>query len=106
AGGLAILFPNWMRHNVHVNTAKFARLAEKVFGVEVTDKTVEQIALEGIEALSAFWTSIGAPNKLADYNIDATYFDDMVQHSMVNGPFGNFIKLQSEDVKKILEMSL
>ncbi len=23
-GGLAILFPNWMRHNVHVNPERFA----------------------------------------------------------------------------------
>ncbi|MEG0438767.1 iron-containing alcohol dehydrogenase [Solibacillus cecembensis] len=106
AGGLAILFPNWMKHNVQVNPAKFARLAERVFGIEVAEKSNEQIAIEGIEALSAFWTSIGAPNKLADYEIDSTYFDEMVQHCMINGPFGNFNKLQPEDVRKILEMSL
>lgn len=106
AGGLAILFPNWMRHNLHVNPAKFARLAEKVFGIEATDKSPEQIALEGIEALSAFWTSIGAPNTLADYKVDSTYFNEMVEHCMVSGPFGNFKKLQAEDVRKILEMSL
>ena len=33
AGGLAILFPHWMRHNVNVNPARFAKLAVNVFGV-------------------------------------------------------------------------
>lgn len=106
AGGLAILFPNWMKHNLHVNPSRFAKLAINVFDIDPTDKSEEQVALEGIEALSAFWTSLGAPNRLADYGIDATYFDGMVAHCMVYGPFGNFNKLKAEDVHKILEMSL
>lgn len=106
AGGLAILFPNWMKHNVHVNPARFAKIAVNVFGIDTAGKTEEQIALEGIDALSAFWTSLGAPSRLADFEIDTTYFDEMVEHCLVNGPFGNFNKLQAEDVRKILEMSL
>ena len=106
AGGLAILFPNWMKHNVHVNPARFAKVAVNVFGIDAAGKTEEQVALEGIAALSAFWTSIGAPSRLADYDIDTTHFNEMVTHCMVNGPFGNFNKLQAEDVHKILEMSL
>ncbi|WP_274307816.1 iron-containing alcohol dehydrogenase [Solibacillus daqui] len=106
AGGLAILFPHWMKHNVHVNPARFAKIAVNVFGIDATGKTDEEAAFEGIDALSAFWTSIGAPNRLADYKIDATYFNEIVEHCMVNGSFGNFNKLQEEDVRKILEMSL
>jgi alcohol dehydrogenase len=106
AAGLAIIFPNWMKHNLPVNPTRFAKLAVNVFGIDATGKTEEQVALEGIDALSAFWTSIGAPNKLADFGIDATYFEQMIEHCMVNGPFGNFNKLHAEDVRKILEMSL
>lgn len=106
AGGLAILFPNWMKHNMHVNPARFAKLAVNVFNVDGTGKSDEQIAIEGIDALSAFWTSLGAPARLADYEIDATYFDEMVEHCMINGPFGNFNKLEADNVRKILEMSL
>lgn len=106
AGGLAILFPNWMKHNVHINPARFAKVATNVFGIDPASKTDEQLALEGIEALSAFWTSIGAPNRLADYQIDAAYFDEIVGHCMVNGPFGNFNKLQASDVRAILDISL
>ena len=106
AGGLAILFPHWMRHNVQVNPARFARLAEKVFGVKRNGRSDEEVALEGIKCLSEFWTSIGAPNRLADYDIDNSQFEGIINHTLLNGPFGNFNKLDREDVRAILTASL
>ncbi len=106
AGGLAILFPQWMRHNISVNPARFAQLAERVFDVDRNGKTDEEAALEGIERLSAFWTSLGAPNRLADYDIDDSKFDVIAEKTMVYGEFGNFNKLQGDDVKEILTASL
>lgn len=103
AGGLAILQPHWMRLNVPVNPERFAGIATRVFGVDATGKTTEQVAHEGIDRLSAFWTSLGAPNRLADYDIDDAKFDQIVEHAMENGPFGNFNKLQEEDVRTILQ---
>ena len=106
AEGLAILFPNWMKHNLHVNPARFAKLALKVFAVNGDGKTVEEIALEGIARLQQFWTSIGAPSTLTEVGIDDSQFDAMVEHAMIYGPFGNFVKLQAEDVRAILQSSL
>ncbi|TKI53716.1 iron-containing alcohol dehydrogenase [Lysinibacillus mangiferihumi] len=103
AGGLAILQPHWMRLNVSVNPGRFAGIATRVFGVDATGKTTEEVAHEGIDRLSAFWTSLGAPNRLADYDIDDAKFDQIVEHAMENGPFGNFNKLQEEDVRTILQ---
>lgn len=105
-GGLAIIFPNWMKHNIHVNPERFARLAIKAFGVSAEGKTAEEIALEGIARLREFWISIGAPSRLADYEIDDSQMDTLVEKAMINGPFGNFSLLQANDVRKILEMSL
>lgn len=106
AEGLSILFPNWMKHNLKVDPQRFAKLATKVFGVDTANKTDEQVGLEGIERLSQFWTSIGAPSTLTQVGIDNSQFDDMVQHAMIYGPFGNFTKLQADDVRAILNMSL
>jgi len=93
-----------MRHNIEVNPERFAQLAEKVFNVE-NMKTTEALAEEGINKLSEFWSSLGAPNSLGHFNIDETHFEDMVNHSMANGPFGNFKKLQREDVEAIIRAS-
>lgn len=106
AGGLAIIFPRWMRHNVHVNPERFAKLAVNVFHVDPTGKSAEEVALEGIDRLVAFWTSLEAPTNLADYNIDDSKIDLMVEKAMVNGEFGNFNKLDAEDTKAILTACL
>lgn len=105
-GGLAILFPNWMKYNVRENPERFARLATKVFQVEVENKTTEEIAYEGIERLREFWTSLGAPSRLKDYNIDDSKLDVLVDKAMANGPIGEFKVLEAEDVREILKMSL
>lgn len=106
AGGLAILQPHWMRLSVPINPERFAGIAIRVFGVDKTGKTTEEVAYEGIDRLSAFWTSLGAPSRLADYDIDDSKFNQIVEHAMHNGPFGNFKKLQEDDVRTILQNSL
>ena len=106
AAGLAILLPNWMYHNLDVNVERFAKMAVKVFGVETEGKVTRDVALEGISALRTFWTSIGAPSTLAHFGITDEKFDGIIEHTMINGPFGNFAKLDREDVRAILNASL
>ncbi|WP_226669504.1 iron-containing alcohol dehydrogenase [Metabacillus litoralis] len=106
AGGLAIIFPNWMKHNLNENISRFVQLAVNVFHVDPTGKDDKTVALEGIEKLREFWSSIGAPSRLKDYNINDENIDVMADKAMVNGPFGNFKALQKEDVVAILTASL
>ncbi|MGC6588220.1 iron-containing alcohol dehydrogenase [Paenibacillus sp. Dod16] len=105
-GGLAILFPNWMKYNRSADPQRFKSLAVNVFGVDPAGKTDEAIGLEGIEALRRFWTSIGAPSTLGAYDIDDSQIEAMADKAMRFGPFGNFRKLQREDVVEIYRMSL
>ncbi|MCP3740663.1 iron-containing alcohol dehydrogenase [Rossellomorea sp. BNER] len=106
AGGLAILFPNWMKHNLKVNPSRFAQLAKRVFNVNPEGKSEEEIGLEGIEKLREFWSSLGAPVTLKDYNIDDSQLDVIAEKAMANGEFGNFKPLNKEDVLAILRASL
>jgi alcohol dehydrogenase YqhD (iron-dependent ADH family) len=106
AGGLAILFPNWMRHTLHERIDRFTQLAVRVWGVNPEGKSDEEIALEGINKLREFWTSLGAPTRLADYNIDESTLEIMADKAMANGEFGNFKKLNRDDVVAILKASL
>lgn len=105
-GGLAILFPNWMKHNLQVKPERFAQLAARVFGVNPEGKTVEEVGLEGIEKLRHFWSSIGAPARLADYDIDDSKLELMANKAMANGEFGNFKKLNREDTLEIFRAAL
>ncbi|HDX9589220.1 TPA: iron-containing alcohol dehydrogenase [Bacillus pseudomycoides] len=105
-GGLAILFPNWMQHVLHENVGRFKQFAIRVFHVQTEDKADIDIALEGIEALRQFWTSIGAPSRLADYEIGEEQIDVMAEKAMAYGEFGQFKKLNKQDVVKIYQASL
>ncbi|MCE7792289.1 iron-containing alcohol dehydrogenase [Salipaludibacillus sp. CUR1] len=106
AGGLAIIFPQWMRHHLEMGEEKLVQLAVRVWGVDPEGKTNQEVAEEGIRKLEEFWTSLGAPSRLADYNIDDSQIDVMADKAMVNGPFGNFNKLNKNDVTEILKASL
>jgi alcohol dehydrogenase len=105
-GGLAILFPHWMKHNLKVKPERFKQLAVRVFGVDPEGKTAEEAGLEGIQKLREYWNSIGAPARLADYNIDDSKLELMADRAMVYGEFGNFTKLNREDVLSIYRESL
>lgn len=105
-GGLAILFPNWLKHNIKVKPERFKQLAVRVFGVDPSGKTDTEAGLEGIKKLREFWNSIGAPSRLVDYNIDDSKLGLMADKSMVNGEFGVFKKLNREDVLAIYRASL
>ncbi|KMN45849.1 iron-containing alcohol dehydrogenase [Bacillus sp. LK2] len=105
-GGLAILFPNWMKHVVDENVNRFKQFAIRVFNVESDGKTDKEIAIAGIEALRQFWTSIEAPVTLADYGIGENEIDLMADKAMAYGEFGNFKKLNKDDVLEIYKASL
>lgn len=109
AGGLAILFPNWMRHTLDHNVERFKNLMLNMFDIETEGKSDRDIALEGIDKLSAFWTSLGAPSRLADYDIGEDQLDkiaDIATKEMEYGGFGNFMKLDRDDILAILKASL
>ncbi|WP_156290144.1 iron-containing alcohol dehydrogenase [Oceanobacillus salinisoli] len=107
-GGLAILFPHWMRHVLdEQNVARFKQLAVRVFDVDPSGKSDKEVALEGIDKLSEFWMSIGAPSRLADYDIDESTVEVMAEKTVTARPeFGRFKKLTKQDSIEIYKASL
>ncbi|AEV20578.1 NADH-dependent butanol dehydrogenase 2 [Geobacillus thermoleovorans CCB_US3_UF5] len=106
AGGLAILFPNWMKHVLDENVSRFAQLAVRVFDVDPAGKSERDVALEGIERLREFWSSLGAPSRLGDYGIGEENLELMADKAMAFGEFGRFKTLNRDDVLAILRASL
>ncbi|MGU3469550.1 iron-containing alcohol dehydrogenase [Paenibacillus sp. D51F] len=105
-GGLAILFPNWMTYVLDDNVGRFRQFAVHVFGVEPDGKSDKEIAEEGIRRLREFWTSLGAPSRLADYGIGEERLEEMATKAAPGRQIGNFRKLDSQDVLNIYRMSL
>lgn len=109
-GGLAILFPNWIRYAIKKQgPTKAKQLAIHVFDVDPTGKSDEQIAEEGVQRLRDFWSSIGAPSRLVDYDIDDSQLEMMAEKAVSPSPtgtIGRYNPLKKEDVYEILKMSL
>lgn len=107
-GGLAILFPNWMKHVLdEENVDRFKQLAIRVFNVDPTGKADKEVALAGIEELRAFWNRIGAPSRLSDYDIGEDSLELMADKAVaVREQYGVFKKLDREDSLAILQASL
>ncbi len=105
-GGLAIIFPNWARYVLDAGTKRFYQMAVRVFHVDPAGKSEREVAQEGIDALRAFWDSIGAPKSLGDYGIDGENLDVMAEHAVKHGAIGGYKLLQKEDVATILQMCL
>lgn len=105
-GGLAIVFPHWMDYVLSSNPSRFASLATHVFNVSPTGKDTSTLAREGVASVRAFFKSIGAPTRLADYDIGDESLDRMAEQAVRFAPIGRFRELHREDVYEILKNSL
>lgn len=107
-GGMAILFPNWMRHVLNEeNVKRFKRLAVKVLDIETTNKTDMDVVKEGINKLSEIWTSWGAPNRLTEYDIPSEEIEDVANKTLEIVPnCGNYVSLTKHDIVQILQASM
>ncbi|BBI36379.1 iron-containing alcohol dehydrogenase [Cohnella abietis] len=104
--GLAIIFPNWMKHVYKERASKFVQYAVRVWGVDPNGKSDDEIALEGIEATRNYFTRIGAPATLGELGINDEQLDRMAEEATKYGPIGSFKMLSKEDVLSILTASL
>lgn len=102
--GLAILMPAWMQYVYSADTPKFAKFATNVFGI--TGGTEEEKALAGIEALRSFYRSIGAPTTLTEAGVTKADLDTIADNAGMSTPMGNLVKLERDDVYRILELAL
>ncbi|WP_426454134.1 iron-containing alcohol dehydrogenase [Paenibacillus sp. S-38] len=106
AAGLAILFPNWMKYVYSERIDRFVQYAVRVWNVDPTGKSDEEVALAGIQATRDYFSRIGAPARLADLGIGEKDIDRMAKETVRFGPVGGFKPLNEDDVKAILRLSL
>ncbi len=99
--GLAIIAPYWMKYVLGDDTAgKFASYARNVWAV--SDKDDFKAADEGIEKTREFFISLGMAQSLGEIGVDEAACRQMAEKTTIFGEVGNFKKLSTDDVQKIL----
>ena len=105
--GLAILTPAWMRYVLNKDTEKrFAMYARNVWGI--MDKNEHYEALKGIEMTEEFFKKMGLPGTLSEVGIDDSQFSEMAKEAVRTSGLQSrsYVKLETEDVEKILRSCL
>ncbi|SCH79746.1 NADH-dependent butanol dehydrogenase A [uncultured Ruminococcus sp.] len=101
-GGLAVVFPGWMKYVYRHNLKVFVRFATRVWGVDPSVfEDDDAVAREGIRRLSEFFAEIGLPSTLEGLRVPVDRLDEIAQRVTKGGTIGNFVKLSEQDVLNI-----
>lgn len=99
--GLAVIHPVLYRHIYKEDIPRFAHFAREVWGISAYDKSDEELALAGIEALAGFIKEIGLPTTFTDMNISSdTDFKAIAQSTIITA--GCCKKLDADEILEIL----
>jgi alcohol dehydrogenase YqhD (iron-dependent ADH family) len=106
--GLAVVFPAWMKYVLHHDLNRFVQWAVRVWNVEMDVYNFEAVARAGIERMEAFYHSIGLGTKLADLGIQDDRIAEMADKCTAGDTqvAGNYVKLNREDIKNILRLTV
>lgn len=105
--GLAVIFPAWMKYVYKHDVMRFAQFANRLFGVTMNFKNPEETAVEGINRLKQFFSSIGLPVSFSELGAKEEDIDFMAEKiSYKDGYIGGFVKLNCDDVKQIYKLAL
>lgn len=99
--GLAAVSLPYYRLIYKFGLDKFVRFATQVWGVSTEDKTKEQIALEGIDALEAFTKECGIVTSLEELGATKEMLPKIAESTIIIG--NGYKKLTNEEVLNILE---
>lgn len=110
--GLAIITPVWMRYVYKRNVTQFAKLAHEAFDIEYDYDHPERTAEAGIDALSAWFQSIGMPKTIREFvkgdTSDETLWKmtNRIDYTVPGHKTGYAYDITPQDVFNIYKLSL
>jgi alcohol dehydrogenase YqhD (iron-dependent ADH family) len=101
--GLAIVMPAWMKYVYGEKPERFAKLAERVFGINGASPV--QNAIAGIEKLKSFFAEIGAPTSLKEVDIPENMIPELAANAALKSPFGSLKKIDQDAARAVFELA-
>ncbi|MEM0157816.1 MAG: iron-containing alcohol dehydrogenase [Thermoplasmataceae archaeon] len=97
--GLAIVIPAWMKWYYKRNESQFKRFSKTIFNLSDS--------LEGIYALEKWFKKIGAPTKLSDALIDASYIESIAENAQEMSKLNGLDKIYNKaTIIEILKLAV
>ncbi len=107
--GLAVVFPAWMRYQMHKNVMRFAQFAQRVYGCSMDFEHPERTAMAGIEAHEHFLHDIGMPLTLKELGARTEDIPALAAKTKktdpVAGTTGGAFPMTVQDIEAILRIA-
>ena len=103
--GLAVLHPVYYRHIYQNGVEKFRRFAVNVWEIPAEEKSGEELARAGVEALADFIREVGLPTSLRELGVGEDTDLKAVADSCAIVP-GSYKKMTHEEIYDILRETL
>jgi len=104
---LAVLFPAWMKHVYSANKTIFLQFATRIMDVDVGISGTDVSILTAIEKFQQFLKHIGMPSTLREIGLSEKNELSEIAYkctaTMASGTIGNFVRLNPDDIVRILE---
>lgn len=97
--GLAVVFPAWMQYVYRADPGKFSRFGRIIFKLKNSTPT------RAIQALKSWYKKVGAPVTLKELGFKREDIDTLTEIAAKTAPMGKLVKLEKEDIRKILEIA-
>lgn len=101
---LAAVTMPYYKYILPYGTAKFARYAVNVWGVNPEGKSEKQVACEGLEAMEAWMRKIGLVMKITELGATEEMLDGIVKSTLIMD--GGYKVLSEKDIRAVLQASL
>lgn len=98
--GLAVISVPYYRYIYKYGLDKFVRYAENVWGVDVTGKTKEEVALQGIDKIAEFIKEMGIPTTLRELGATEEMLP-LIAKTTVKG--GGYKQMDESDILTVLK---
>lgn len=89
----------YYRYIMPYGLAKFVRFVKNVWDIETSDKTDQEIALAGLEAMEQWMHELGLVMNITDLGTNKNMLDDLVNGTLINA--GGYRQLSKDEVKNI-----
>ena len=108
AAGLSILTPAWMKYVYKANVNRFVQFAVRVFRVDMSYDSLDEIAEEMIRRIEEWAHFLGLPTRLSEINFKESDIQTVADMCFVGmgATIGNFRPLTREDVVNILKSAM
>lgn len=96
---LAAVSLPYYRYIMPYGLHKFVRFAKNVWDIETSDKTDQEIAIAGLEAMEQWMHELGLVMNITDLGAKKDMVDDLVNGTLINT--GGYKQLSKDEVKNI-----